>query len=128
MQTFENIGIIGFCEDKSHNPDKQFLLFDMYLQLSCPPASEWKDYFAESRREARAQPWRRAWVEGDCLVVYCQPEELQQEIENLKHDIAAANRQYRQLQTLRGKRGRQLEQEEAQERVIIRQLAQQLRF
>ncbi|OBU85965.1 hypothetical protein MY55_12880 [Chromobacterium subtsugae] len=131
MQTFENIGITGFCEDKSHNPDKQFLLFNLYLQLNLAPPNEWKDYFQESRRVPRAQRWRKAWIEGDTLVVYCQPEELQQEIETLKHDIAAANQQYRQLRQLRAARNRlqeQLEQEEARERVLIRQLAQQLRF
>lgn len=130
MQTFENIGITGLCEDKSHNPDKQFLLFNMYLQLSHTPPHEWKDYFAESRRLPRAAVWRKVWVEGDCLVVYCQPEELQQEIETLKEDIAFANRQYRQLQQLRELRRQQeqMEQEEASERRLIRQLAEQLRF
>ncbi|POZ60386.1 hypothetical protein [Chromobacterium alticapitis] len=131
MQTFENIGVTGLSEDKSHNPDKQFLLFNMYLQLSRMPPCEWKDYFAESRLAPRAAVWRKAWVEGDCLVVYCQPEELQQEIEILKEDLAAANRQYRQLQQLRGQRRRQqeqMDQQEASERSLIRQLAQQLRF
>ncbi|AOZ48763.1 hypothetical protein [Chromobacterium vaccinii] len=131
MQTFENIGITGFCEEKSHNPDKQFLLFNMYLHLSATPPNEWKDFFSESRRLPRAQLWRKAWIEGDTLVVYCQPEELQQEIEELKEDLSVANQQYRQLQTLRIQRRRlqeQVEQEEACERSLIRQLAQQLRF
>lgn len=131
MQTFENIGITGFCEEKSHNPDKQFLLFNMYLHLSAAPPNEWKDFFSESRRLPRAQLWRKAWIEGDTLVVYCQPEELQQQIEELKEDLAVANQQYRQLQALRIQRRRlqeQVEQEEACERRLIRQLAQQLRF
>ena len=131
MQTFENIGITGFCEAKSHNPDKQFLLFNMYLQLGTAPPNEWKDFFNESRRLPRAQRWRKAWIEGDTLVVYCQPEELQQEIEELKEDLAVANQQYRQLQALRAQRRRlqdQVEQEEACERRLIRQLAEQLRF
>ncbi|WP_434626839.1 hypothetical protein [Chromobacterium sp. CV08] len=130
MQAFENISITGFCEDKSHNPDKQFLLFNMYLQLSLAPPSEWKDYFNESRRLPRGSVWRKAWIEGDTLVVYCQPEELQTEIETLKQDLAAANLQYRQLLALRAQRKRLQEQveEEACERRLIRQLAQQLRF
>ncbi|SUX53532.1 hypothetical protein [Chromobacterium vaccinii] len=87
--------------------------------------------FSESRRLPRAQLWRKAWIEGDTLVVYCQPEELQQQIEELKEDLAVANQQYRQLQALRIQRRRlqeQVEQEEACERRLIRQLAQQLRF
>ncbi|AAQ59957.1 hypothetical protein [Chromobacterium violaceum] len=131
MQTFENIGITGFCEEKSHNPDKQFLLFNMYLQLNAAPPNEWKDFFNESRRLPRAQLWRKAWIEGDTLVAYCQPEELQQQIEELKEDLAVANQQYRQLLALRAQRRRlqdQVEQEEACERRLIRQLAQQLRF
>ena len=97
MQTFENIRINGFCEQRTHNPDKQFVLFNMYLTLNQAPPCEWKDLFNEARRLPRQKVWRKAWVEADALVVYCQPEELQQQIELLKQDIEQANRQYRQL-------------------------------
>ncbi|OWY40308.1 hypothetical protein CEK28_06200 [Xenophilus sp. AP218F] len=131
MQTFEAISITGFCEERSHNPDKQFMLFNMYLQLNHAPPAEWKELFGEARRIPRQPLWRKAWVEDSLLVVYCQPEELQQQIETLKQDIALANRQYQQLRSLRQQRSRlqeQLEQEEARERTLMRELSRQLHF
>ncbi|UGA38102.1 hypothetical protein JOS77_30170 [Chromobacterium haemolyticum] len=128
MQAFENIRINGFCEQRTHNPDKQFVLFNMYLTLNQAPPCEWKDLFNEARRLPRQKVWRKAWVEADALVVYCQPEELQQQIELLKQDIEQANRQYRQLLKLRQPRGSQVEQEESSERQLIHRLSQQLRF
>ncbi len=36
--------------------------------------------------------WRRAWIEGDCVVVKCATDELQRyHLKDLKQDVANAN-------------------------------------
>ena len=41
--------------------------------------------------------WRKAWVEGNCIVVHCVPDEMgKYHLRDLKEDVQNANARYRE--------------------------------
>lgn len=86
------IKIIGILKDRTRQDREYSGLQDYYFQLSKRPSRDWIHFFDESRRFPRHSMWRRAWIEGDCVVVKCATDELQRyHLNDLKQDVANAN-------------------------------------
>lgn len=84
--------IIGILKDRTQQDREYSGLQDYYFQLSKRPSRDWVHFFDESRKFPRHSMWRRAWVEGDCVVVKCATDELQRyHLKDLKQDVATAN-------------------------------------
>lgn len=110
LATFEDIRIIGLDEDRTFKPDTGKALFHMYLRLSGEPATEWEQIFEVERRFPRHSMWRKAWVEGNHIIVHCVPDELEKyHLNDLKQDVKNANTKFRDYLT-------ELAQSEEQER------------
>lgn len=89
--------IIGILKDRTQQDREYSGLQDYYFQLSKRPSRDWVHFFDESRRFPRHSMWRRAWVEGDCVVVKCATDELQRyHLKDLKQDVATANENWAQ--------------------------------
>ena len=88
----QELRIIGVIKDRTRQ-DSQFAgLQDYYFQLSNQPPLNWRNYFDKARSFPRHSMWRRAWIEGDCVVIKCVLEEIEQyHLRDLKQDVATAN-------------------------------------
>jgi hypothetical protein len=88
----DEIKIVGIIKERTQQ-DREFSgLQDFYLQLSKRPSRDWEHFFEQSRSFARHSMWRRAWIEGDCIVVKCALDELSRyHLRDLKQDVAQAN-------------------------------------
>lgn len=96
LKEFVDIEIEGVDKDRSYNPDPQKALFNVYFTLSAFPSQEWADIFDAERRFPRHTMWRKAWVEGNCIVVYCVPDEVKKyHLRDIKEDVASSNSKYR---------------------------------
>lgn len=96
LKEFVDIEIDGVDKDRTYNPDPQKALFNVYFTLSAYPPQEWADIFDAERRFPRHTMWRKAWVEGNCIVVYCVPEEVKKyHLRDIKEDVASSNVKYR---------------------------------
>lgn len=88
----QELRIIGVLKDRTRQ-DSQFSgLQDYYFQLSHQPPLNWRKYFDNARSFPRHSMWRRAWIEGDCVVIKCALAEIEQyHLRDLKQDVATAN-------------------------------------
>ncbi len=126
---FEDILIIDLDERRSYKPDPNKILYQMYLALSRTPPAEWEQIFGEERRFPRHTMWRKAWIEGQFVVIYCVPEELERyHLADLKQDVQISNKKYRQyLIELAQDQMRELDTEKT-EREKIQALKRRLEF
>ncbi|PLX68170.1 MAG: hypothetical protein C0603_08670 [Denitrovibrio sp.] len=85
------IKIIGILKERTRQDSEYSGLQDYFFQLSKSPSGDWVHFFNQSRKFPRHTMWRRAWVEGDCVVVKCASGELQNHLNDLKKDVADAN-------------------------------------
>lgn len=100
LEAFQDIHIIDLDLQRSYNPEPEMALLNMYLKLSGNPPSDWKEIFDAERRFPRHTMWRRAWSEGDYIVVYCVPDELEKyHLRDLREDVLNANQKYRKYLT-----------------------------
>lgn len=92
-----DIRIVGVVKDRTQQ-DLQFPgLQDYFFQLSARPPVGWSDFFDQAREFPRHTRWRKAWIEGDCVVVNCALDELAKyHLRDLKKDVATANKNYMQ--------------------------------
>jgi hypothetical protein len=82
--------------NKSFKPNPQKALFNIYIELSGIPAEEWLGIFEARRRFPRHTMWRRAWIEGQYIVIYCVPDELETyHLNDLREDVEYSNQEYR---------------------------------
>ncbi|MCK4295243.1 MAG: toll/interleukin-1 receptor domain-containing protein [Candidatus Marinimicrobia bacterium] len=96
LTSFVEIKITDLDINRSYNPDETKALYNMYIKLSSNPQYEWKQIFEAERRFPRHSMWRRAWVEGDYIVVYCVPDELEKyHLRDIKEDVNMSNIKYR---------------------------------
>lgn len=96
LETFQDIRMEDLDLSRSYNPDPSKLLMNMYLRLSDPPPSEWREIFDAKRRFPRHTMWRSAWTEGQFIVIYCVPEELEKyHLRDLREDVTNANSKFR---------------------------------
>lgn len=100
LEIFEDINIIDLDEQHSYKPDEDKKLYNMYLKLSRTPPSEWEQIFDAERRFPRHTMWRRAWLEGQFIVIHCVPEELEKyHLSDLNEDVKNSNKKYREYLT-----------------------------
>lgn len=100
LSKFEDISIVDMDDNKSYKPDPNIALYNIYLRLSSNPPQEWQQIFDAERRFPRHTMWRRAWIEGQHIIVYCVPDELEKyHLRDLRQDVSKANMKYRQYLT-----------------------------
>ena len=97
LTMFEDIRIIELDGVRSYKPDPQKLLYNLYLKLSSAPPLEWQQIFEAERRFPRHTMWRRAWIEGQYIVIQCVPDELEKyHLRDLRQDTENVNSKYRE--------------------------------
>ncbi|WP_293367485.1 toll/interleukin-1 receptor domain-containing protein [Nevskia sp.] len=97
LDEFTDIEITGVDKDRTYNPDPQKALFNVYFTLSAYPPQDWGDIFEAERRFPRHTMWRKAWVEGNSIAVYCVPDEVKKyHLGDIKTDVASSNAKYRE--------------------------------
>jgi hypothetical protein len=107
---FLDIRIVSLEDEMTVESPNQPSLRYVYLKLSQTPPPLWQNYFKESRKMARHPHWRNAWIDRKFVVIECKFEEIETyHLNDLKQDLAQANRQYRryleqQSQTEQGKK------------------------
>ncbi|MEM6552294.1 MAG: hypothetical protein AAF750_09240 [Planctomycetota bacterium] len=109
-----SISIVGVDQSQTHQssgPHKA--IYTIYLKLNEMPPESWGRFFEEARRFPRHSMWRKAWCDGDYVVIECPPEELEEHhLECLKEDVATANKDWWEAAK---KYQRQIEAERAEE-------------
>lgn len=129
LATFEDLSIIDLDEDRTFKPDPARALFHMYLRLSGEPATEWEQIFEAERRFPRHSMWRKAWIEGNYVVIHCVPDELERyHLGDLKQDVRNANIKFREYLTELAQREAQESARDQKETNQIRDLKQRLDF
>jgi len=118
LEGFENIAIIGIDKNKTYNPDEGKALYNIYFELTEYPPQEWVELFDAERQFPRHTMWRKAWVEGKYIVVYCVPEEIKKyHLRDIKQDVGNCNDKYRQFlqrESIQRAREQQRDQENEQ--------------
>jgi TIR domain len=96
LSAFEDLTIVDLDLGRSYNPDPQYALYNMYLRLPRTPPEGWQQIFDAERSFPRHTMWRKAWIEGQHIVVYCVPEELEKyHMRDLLEDFKNCNAKYR---------------------------------
>jgi hypothetical protein len=110
----------GFDEEKTYKPDSTKLLYNVYLELSDMPSSEWAQIFDAERRFPRHSMWRRAWIEDKYIVIHCVPDELNKyHLRDLKEDANNANMKYRRyLREIAENRLKEIKKKEDEEQYL----------
>jgi hypothetical protein len=129
LTTFEDILIVDLDDGRSYRPDPDKLLYNMYLKLSKRPPTEWGQIFEAERRFPRHTMWRRAWIEGQHIVIHCVPDELEKyHLADLREDVKNSNTKYRQYLTEIAQQEVKEPNQEKNEREKIRELRRRLGF
>lgn len=98
LSGFLDINISGVDKARTYNPDPAKALFNVYFNLSAYPPSEWVEIFDAERRFPRHTMWRKAWIDGDAVVVYCVPDEVKKyHLKDIQQDVASSNSKYREF-------------------------------
>ncbi len=96
LERFVDLKITGVAEERTYQPDPSTALYNVYLELSNHPPSEWVQIFHAERRFPRHSMWRRAWVDGKFIVVHCCLGEIKSHhLGDLKENVANTNSRYR---------------------------------
>jgi hypothetical protein len=129
LAEFSDVRIVALDDSKSFKPDDTKTLYNLYLELSDAPPEEWQRIFDAERSFPRHTMWRKAWIEGGFIVLYCAPDELEKyHLEDLKTDVRNANSKYREyLISLAREEVRQREQMTAEQNTL-RDLKGRLKF
>ena len=90
----DEVRIVGVIKERIRQ-DSQFRgLHDVYFQLAPSPPAGWREQFMRAREFPRHSMWRKAWIEGDCIVIKCALDELERfHLRDLKQDVATANKE-----------------------------------
>jgi len=92
LEGFQDIRISDVDKEKTYNPNAEKALYNVYFHLSDHPPSEWVEIFDAERQFPRHTMWRKAWVEGKYVVVYCVPEEVKRyHLRDIKQDVKTCN-------------------------------------
>jgi hypothetical protein len=101
----------------------------MYLSLSETPPRVWCQIFNAERQFARHSMWRRAWIEGNYVVVDCVPEELEKyHLNDLKQDVGSSNAKFHEFLAKKARGTEAARQAAQQERDHIESLSKRLKF
>jgi TIR domain-containing protein len=129
LAEFEDLTIVDLDLGKSYNPDPQYALYNMYLRLPRTPPEEWQQIFDAERSFPRHTMWRKAWVEGPHIVVYCVPEELEKyHMRDLLEDVKNCNAKYRGYLTELAQREVREASKQQKQRDELRELKKRLGF
>lgn len=94
MEAFKDITIIGVDKDRVNKPNPEKEMYEVYFELSEVPPSEWIGFFDEGRRIPLHSKWRKAWIEGKYVVVYCCLDEVELHQRGLNENVAKSNKKY----------------------------------
>lgn len=120
LQGFVDLTINGVDKGRTYNPDPQKALFNVYFELSTYPPQEWAEIFEAERRFPRHTMWRKAWVDGAHIVVYCVPDEVKKyHLRDIKEDVETSNQKYRDLLHREATRNAQKIAREEKERNLL---------
>jgi len=98
LQGFIDLTINQVDKERTYKPDPQKYLFNVYFELSTYPPQKWVEIFEAERRFPRHTMWRKAWVEGSYIIVYCVLNEIKQyHLRDIKEDVETSNQKYRDL-------------------------------
>jgi len=126
---FIDIRIVSLEEEMMVESPNDRALFHIYLRLSQTPPPLWQHHFRESRKVSRHPHWRQAWLDRKYIVVECPVHEIETyHLNDLKQDIAHANRQYRSHLERQAALEHQKEKATHQEREKLRELKDRLNF
>ena len=129
LMGFDDIRIVGIDEKRTHNPDPTKLLFNVYLNLSSEPSSDWVEIFNAERRFPRHTMWRRAWIESKNIIVHCALDELEKyHLEDLQQDVDTTNKKYRQYLGEKAQQKAKTGLEEREVRDTLKELKRRLKF
>jgi len=104
-------------------------LFYVFLKLSQTPPPLWQHHFKNSRKISRHPHWREAWIDRKFIVVECLTDELEKyHLNDLKQDIAFANKAYREHVQLQARAEMQRAQSHQSEREKLRDIKRRLSF
>ena len=130
METdFVDIRIVSLEDEMMVVSPKNPSLFYVYLRLSQTPPPLWHHHFKISRKVSRHPHWREAWIDRKFIVVECLTDELEKyHLNDLRHDIAHANKYYREH--VRQQTVAELHQQKAHlhEREKLREMKGRLKF
>lgn len=96
LEMFENIRISGVEKGRSKKPNPEDNAYYVYFCLSELPPREWIEIFEAERKFPRIENWREAWIEEQFIVIYCSPEDVRMQLEDLKEDVFNTNMKYRE--------------------------------
>ena len=126
---FVDIRIVSLEDDMMVVSPKDLSLFYVYLKLSATPPPLWQHHFKNARKVSRHPHWREAWIDRKFIIVECLTDELEKyHLNDLRQDIAYANKLYREHVRLQSHAERQQEKAQASEREKLRDLKDRLNF
>jgi hypothetical protein len=126
---FKDIKVVDFLPELTRPSPKAAGLRHLYLKLSAQPPREWAAFFEEERRFPRHTMWRHAWVQGDCVVVDCVPDELEKyHLNDVKEDVASTNAKYRSYLEQRQRENDAENKRHAEEEQHLNDLKGKLKF
>jgi dTMP kinase len=126
---FADIRITGLNTDSTRQSPTAPGLRLMYLSLSDSPPQVWGQIFKAERQFPRHTMWRRAWIEDNCIVVDCVPEELEKfHLKDLKTDVANSNIKFREFLAMAERQAQAGEEATQRERERIEKVKRQLNF
>ena len=131
ITVIESFKIVGLAVDRtkpSRNRDAAAMR-QMHLQLSGSPDGDWIRIFDEERKFPRHSGWRHAWIDRNCIVIDCVPDEIEKcHLSDLKTDVENTNRKFAELQQQRHQNQQKKRAEQDAERAKLNELAGKLKF
>ncbi len=128
MSTFQDIKITGMNDKESSRPDPSMALYDIVLTLSESVPYEWADYFNQRWKQHFYMMKRRASVSGARLTIYCVPEELESQIQELKKVITETNQKYKEHLSIQKNQMETKKQEENEDKEKMSNLKGSIKF
>jgi hypothetical protein len=126
---FVDIRIVSLEDEMMVASPRDPALFYIYLKLSQTPPPLWQHHFRNSRKVSRHTHWREAWIDRKFIVVECLAHELEKyHLNDLKQDIAFANKAYGEYARLQAKAENQRKMEHFTERDKLREIKNRLSF
>lgn len=80
--------VVGVDEIRTHQPDPENPIYNVYFELSVVPSIAWKKIF-----ELQSSP--RFLVDGRHIVVRCVFSEIENMLEDVRREVVRANQEYR---------------------------------
>jgi len=126
---FVDIRIVSLEDELMVASPRDPSLFYVYLKLSATPPPLWQHHFRNSRKVSRHPRWREACIDRKFIVVECLTDELEKyHLNDLKQDIAFANKSFREFARQQAHAEKQKEAVHLGEREKLREMKGRLNF